>query len=71
MTMLCKGGVKDMLKFFRNRRGQSATEYMLVLGLMVALIFIIGSQLKKRFPEVVDKAINSITSGFDKMDKTE
>lgn len=60
-----------MLKLFRNRRGQSATEYMLVLGLMVALIFIIGSQLKKRFPEVVDRAINSITGGFDKVEKTE
>lgn len=69
--MFCKGGDKDMLKLFRNRRGQSATEYMLVLGLMVALIFIIGSQLKKRFPEVVDRAINSITGGFDKVEKTE
>jgi Flp pilus assembly pilin Flp len=54
-----------MLKFFRNKKGQSATEYMLVLGLMVALIFIVGSQLRKRFPDVVNKAMESVMKGFD------
>jgi len=54
-----------MLKFFRNKKGQSATEYMLVLGLMVALIFIVGSELRKRFPDVVKKAMESVMKGFD------
>ena len=58
-----------MLKFFRNKKGQSATEYMLVLGLMVALIFIVGTQLRKHFPDVVTRAIQSITGGFDKLEQ--
>ena len=57
-----------MLKLFRNKKGQSATEYMLVLGLMVALIFIVGKVLKDKFPQVVDRAIQSITGGFDKIE---
>ena len=54
-----------MLKFFRNKMGQSATEYMLVLGLIVALIFIVGRLLQSRFPDVVDAAINRVVGGIE------
>ncbi len=62
--MLFKEG-EDM-RFF-NKRGQSATEYMLVLGLMVALIFIVGKVLKDKFPGVVEKAMSVVTGGVEKV----
>lgn len=52
------------MRLFRNKRGQSATEYMLVLGLMVALIFIAGTFLKKRFPDVVNAAMDKVTGAL-------
>ncbi|MEI6092279.1 MAG: hypothetical protein WCQ47_01175 [bacterium] len=54
------------MRFF-NKRGQSATEYMLVLGLMVALIFIVGKVLKDKMPDVVSKAMSVVTGGIDKV----
>ena len=54
------------MRFF-NKRGQSATEYMLVLGLMVALIFIVGKVLKDKMPNVVEKAMSVVTGGIDKV----
>ena len=51
------------MRFF-NKRGQSATEYMLVLGLMVALIFIVGSVFKTKMREVVTKAMDVVTQGI-------
>ena len=54
------------MRFF-NKRGQSATEYMLVLGLMVALIFIVGSVFKKQMPQVVEKAMKVVTDGISKI----
>ena len=55
------------MRLFRNEKGQSATEYMLVLGLMVALIFIVYKVMKDRFPGVVEKAIQSVESGIGKV----
>ena len=52
------------MRLFRNKSGQSATEYMLVLGLMVALIFIVYKVMKERFPGVVEKAVKTIEDGI-------
>jgi len=54
------------MRFF-NKRGQSATEYMLVLGLMVALIFIVGSVFKDKMKGVVEKAMSVVTEGITKV----
>ena len=50
-----------------NKRGQSATEYILVLGLMVALILVVGSLLKGRMKGVVDKAMTAVEDGIGKI----
>jgi hypothetical protein len=55
------------MRLFRNKRGQSATEYMLVLGLMVALIFIVYKVMKDKFPGIVEKAMQSVESGIGKV----
>ena len=54
------------MKFF-NKRGQSATEYMLVLGLMVALIFIVGAVFKDKMKGVVEKAMKVVEDGITKV----
>ncbi|MCX6113132.1 MAG: hypothetical protein NTY22_07640 [Proteobacteria bacterium] len=54
------------MRFF-NKRGQSATEYMLVLGLMVALIFIVYGVFKEKFKGVVEKAMSVVTEGITKV----
>ncbi len=57
------------MRFF-NKRGQSATEYMLVLGLMVALIFIVGSVFKDKMKGVVTKAMQVVEDGISGVSKS-
>jgi hypothetical protein len=60
---------REYMRLFRNKRGQSATEYMLVLGLMVALIFIVYRVMKEKFPGIVTKAISSVEEGIGTVSK--
>lgn len=60
-----------MIKFFRNRRGQGATEYIMILALLVGVVIIAGKIMKKRMPGVVTKVFEKITGGIDSTDPKE
>ena len=49
------------LKFFRNKRGQGMLEYVLLLGIIVAMVVI----FKDRFTGMVNSALGKVSTQAD------
>lgn len=54
-----------MVKFFRRKEGQSATEYILILAVIVAIIVVVAKYMPGKFKELVDKAMGKVTTAVD------
>ena len=59
-----------MLKFLRGRRAQGATEYIMILALLVAVVLIAGKFMKKNMPDVVNRVFSRITGGISSASNT-
>lgn len=59
-----------MLKFFRSRKAQGATEYIMILALLVAVVLIAGKVMKNKMPKVVEGVFGKITGGIGSASST-
>ncbi len=58
--------------FFRfGKRGQSATEYILILAVMVAIIVVVAKYMPGKFRAIIDKAMGKVESGIESTGTTE
>lgn len=58
--------------FFRfGKRGQSATEYILILAVMVAIIVVVANYMPDKFKGLINKAMGKVESGLDSVETTE
>ena len=46
-------------------KGQSATEYILILAVMVAIIVVVAKTMPNKFKSLIDKAMNKVEQGVD------
>ncbi len=51
-----------------NKRGQSATEYILILAVMVAIIVVVARYMPDKFKKLIDSAMNKVESGIDSVE---
>lgn len=60
---------KSFLKtLWKDESGQSATEYILILAVLVAIVLVVGKTMKGKMGDVVKKALEKVTGGMDKLD---
>lgn len=57
-----KGKFMRKLSRLRKKSGQGTTEYLLIVGVLVAVIVVFGDSLKKRMSGVVDSLFGGIDS---------
>jgi len=48
-----------------NRRGQSATEYILILAVLVAIVVVVAKYMPDKFKGLIDKATQKVDKGLD------
>ena len=53
-----------MSRLFKSKKAQGATEYIMILALLVAVVLIAGKVMKKKMPDVVGKVFDKITGGI-------
>mgnify|MGYP000846915132 CR=1 FL=1 len=51
-----------------NKRGQSATEYILILAVMVAIIVVVARYMPDRFKGLIDTAMKKVEGGLESVD---
>jgi uncharacterized protein (UPF0333 family) len=51
-----------------NKRGQSATEYILILAVMVAIIVVVARYMPDKFRELIDTAMKKVEGGLESVD---
>lgn len=51
-------------KLWKDESGQSATEYILILAVIVAIILVVRSYMPEKFKQLIDSAMDKVTSGF-------
>lgn len=54
--------------FFRtllNRKGQSATEYILILAVLVAIVVVVAKTMPDKFKGLIEKATGKVEKGLD------
>lgn len=54
---------KTLLRY--ASKGQSATEYILILAVMVAIIVVVAKTMPERFKGLIDKAMKKVETGVD------
>lgn len=54
-------GIRALL----NRKGQSATEYILILAVLVAIIVVVAKYMPGKFKDLIDTAIGKVTGGIN------
>ena len=52
-----------MIKYFKNRTGQSTTEYLLIIGIVVAMFLAFMSKNGK-IRQSIDKAVGGVTKNI-------
>ena len=55
------------LRALFNKRGQSATEYILILAVLVAIVVVVAKFMPKQFQGLVEKATQKVSGGIDKV----
>lgn len=53
------------LRAFFNKRGQSATEYILILAVLVAIVVVVAKFMPNQFQALVKKATDKVSGGID------
>ena len=51
-----------------NKRGQSATEYILILTVMVAIIVVVAKYMPNKFKKLIDTAMNKVDKGIESVE---
>ncbi len=51
-----------------NKRGQSATEYILILAVMVAIIVVVAKYMPDKFRGLIDTAMKKVEGGLESVD---
>jgi len=46
-------------------KGQSATEYILILAVMVAIIVVVAKTMPEKFKGLINKAMGKVEQGID------
>ena len=59
--------ITRLRKRLQNRQGQSTTEYILILAIVVLL----ASKMKSQVGTIFGKSVNSINSSFDEFNSTQ
>jgi uncharacterized protein (UPF0333 family) len=54
------------LRALFNKRGQSATEYILILAVLVAIIVVVAKVMPGKFKALVESATVKVSTGIDK-----
>ena len=54
-----------MSKLFKSKKAQGATEYIMILALLVAVVLIAGKVMKNKMPDVVNNVFKKITGGIN------
>ena len=57
------------LRALFNKRGQSATEYILILAVLVAIVVVVAKFMPKQFQGLVEKATGKVSTGLDKVEQ--
>ncbi len=58
------------LRTFFNKRGQSATEYILILAVLVAIVVVVAKFMPKQFQGLVEKATGKVSKGLDTVEQS-
>jgi hypothetical protein len=53
------------LRALFNKRGQSATEYILILAVLVAIIVVVARYMPGKFQGLINKAMNKVEGGIE------
>lgn len=54
----------------KNRRtGQTSVEYILIVGLLVGIVMLFGTQFKQRLGGIVDSLFGNIDKGISSLSK--
>ncbi|MBN1114008.1 MAG: class III signal peptide-containing protein [Oligoflexia bacterium] len=56
------------IRRFLNRRGQSATEYILILAVIVVIILAVGRVFKDKMKKFASDALDKVSGGIEKVD---
>ena len=54
-------GIRALL----NKRGQSATEYILILAVLVAIVVVVAKTMPDKFKGLIEKATKKVEGGID------
>jgi len=57
------------LRALLNKKGQSATEYILILAVLVAIILIVNKYMPNMFKGFITKVTGQVESGIDQASK--
>jgi len=57
------------LRALLNKKGQSATEYILILAVLVAIILIVNKYMPNMFKGFIDKVTGQVTTGIEQASK--
>jgi Flp pilus assembly pilin Flp len=52
-------------RLWGDETGQSATEYILILAVLVAIILLLRKFMPRKMQELVEKALNKVSGGID------
>lgn len=55
------------LNCLTKKEGQNTVEYLLMLGVVVVVALVVGTMLKKKFPDLIEKVFGKIGGGIDSM----
>lgn len=53
------------LDCLKKKEGQNTVEYLLMLGVIVAIALVVGKVLKEKFPDLINKVFGKIDGGVD------
>ncbi|MBI1859304.1 MAG: hypothetical protein HYR96_00085 [Deltaproteobacteria bacterium] len=49
-------------QFLREEEGQSTVEYLLIIAVVVVVVSVLGSQMSKRLPGVIDEVFKGVNA---------
>ncbi len=52
-------------QFLKDEKGQTTVEYLLIIAVVVVVISVLGSQLQKQLPGVVQKVFQGVNKKID------
>jgi Flp pilus assembly pilin Flp len=52
-------------QFLKDEKGQTTVEYLLIIAVVVVVISVLGAQLQKQLPGVVQKVFQGVNKKID------